>query len=67
SKITAPTLVIRGTHDTESLEPDARGLFDRLQSATIRRLVTIGNASHFIVFETTARQVHRTVRAFLDE
>lgn len=63
AKITVPTLVIRGTDDTDSTRGDAMGLFDRLGAAE-RRYVEIARASHFVLLEKNVNQLHDEVARF---
>lgn len=64
--ITLPTLVIRGSEDTDSTRTDALGLFDRLGSA-VKRYVEIAAASHFVLLERNAPALHDLVANFLSE
>lgn len=66
SKITAPTLVIRGSSDLTANRGDAQGLYDLLGSE-VKRYVEIGNTTHFTPLERKSRQLFREVQTFLDE
>jgi esterase/lipase len=65
SRITVPTLVIRGDADLESTQSDALGVFDKL-GAEEKLYVTIGGATHFVCLEKRAPQLIEQVQAFLE-
>jgi pimeloyl-ACP methyl ester carboxylesterase len=67
SEITAPTLVVVG--DWDGVQPPARAqaVFGKLINAPERRLVQIGEATHFVLLEKNRRQLYREVQTFLDE
>jgi pimeloyl-ACP methyl ester carboxylesterase len=65
SKITVPTLVIRGAHDTFATEQDNKLLVDQLGSK-VKQYVEIPNASHFVQYEKANRQFYKAVTDFLD-
>lgn len=66
SKIKVPVLILRGDADTESLDADARGLFQKLTSAPYKRYVLIGDGTHFINAEKNHWQLFQEVQLFLD-
>jgi pimeloyl-ACP methyl ester carboxylesterase len=65
SKITVPTLVIRGAHDTFATEQDNKLLVDQLGSK-VKQYVEIPDASHWIMYEKANRQFYKAVTDFLD-
>jgi pimeloyl-ACP methyl ester carboxylesterase len=66
SKITVPTLVIRGAFDTYSIEEDCKLLTEQLGSE-IKNFVNIPNASHMIPYEKANLEFYETVKAFLEK
>jgi pimeloyl-ACP methyl ester carboxylesterase len=67
SEITAPTLVVVGHWDGVQPPARAQAVFDKLINAPERRLVQIGEATHFVLLEKNRRQLYREVQLFLDE
>jgi pimeloyl-ACP methyl ester carboxylesterase len=65
SKITVPTLVIRGAHDTFATREDSQLLTSELGSA-VKQYVEIPNASHFVQYEKANGQFFKAVTDFLD-
>lgn len=65
SKITVPTLVIRGDDDPTATDADARGLYDELGAAT-KRYVVVGDGTHFLCLEKNAPQLFAETQLFLD-
>ena len=67
SEIVAPTLVVVG--DWDGVQPPSRAetVFSKLVNAPERRLVQIGEATHFVLLETNRLQLYREVQMFLDE
>jgi pimeloyl-ACP methyl ester carboxylesterase len=65
SKITVPTLVIRGAHDTFATREDNQVLTEALGS-TVKQYVEIPNASHMIPYEKANMQFYKAVTDFLD-
>jgi len=65
SKITVPTLVIRGALDTWSTREDSQLLTSELGSA-VKQYVEIPNASHFVQYEKANGQFFKAVTDFLD-
>lgn len=65
SKITVPTLVIRGAHDTFATREDNQVLTKELGSM-VKQYVEIPNASHMIQIEKTNTQFYQAVLDFLD-
>lgn len=67
SKIRSPTLVIYGEWDGVLPTSLAQAFFGKLDGASRRRLVEIGEATHFMMLETSRMQLLREVELFLDE
>jgi pimeloyl-ACP methyl ester carboxylesterase len=65
SKITVPTLVIRGALDTFSTEEDCKLLTEQLGSE-IKDFVNIPNASHMVPYEKTNVKFFKAVKNFLE-
>lgn len=65
SKITVPTLVIRGDADTWATRESNRQLMDALGSK-VKAYVEIPNAGHFLQFEKSNKQFYRAVQDFLE-
>jgi len=65
SKITVPTLVIRGAHDSFATREDNQVLTEELGS-TVKQYVEIPNASHMIPYEKANMQFYKAVTDFLD-
>jgi pimeloyl-ACP methyl ester carboxylesterase len=61
SKITVPTLIIRGDDDPTATEPDAKGLMSEI-NAPIRRCISIANGTHFVNLEKNRLQLYREVQ-----
>ena len=64
SKITCPTLLLRGGADMTSTRSDALALFDRL-GTDARHYVEIADGGHFVSAERRAPQVFAEANAFL--
>jgi len=65
SKITVPTLVIRGTLDTFATTEDCKALTNDLGSQ-VKEFKEIPNASHMIPYEKANIQFFKTVKDFLE-
>jgi pimeloyl-ACP methyl ester carboxylesterase len=65
SKITVPTLVIRGTLDTFGSQEDSKLLTDQLGSA-VKKFVEIPDASHMIPYEKANVAFFKAVKDFLE-
>jgi pimeloyl-ACP methyl ester carboxylesterase len=65
SKITVPTLVIRGAFDTFATQEDSKLLTKELGSQ-VKQYVEIPNASHNIPYENTNVQFFKAVKDFLE-
>ena len=65
AKITIPTLVIRGEHDTFAKQEDNQALFDALGSDQ-KEFVVIPGAGHMLHFEKTNMQFYAALRDFLE-
>jgi pimeloyl-ACP methyl ester carboxylesterase len=67
SEITAPTLVVVGDWDGVAPPARAQAVFSKLINAAERRLVQIGEATHFVLLEKNRLQLYREVQMFLDD
>jgi pimeloyl-ACP methyl ester carboxylesterase len=65
-KIEVPTLVIVGDWDGLNPPEGALALFRRLPSGPDKRLVVIGEGTHFVILEKNRMQLFREVQLFLD-
>jgi pimeloyl-ACP methyl ester carboxylesterase len=65
SKITVPTLVIRGTLDTFGTAEDCKLLTEELGSK-VKKFVEIPNASHMIPYEKANIEFFKAVKDFLE-
>jgi pimeloyl-ACP methyl ester carboxylesterase len=65
SKITVPTLVIRGAFDTWSTQADSQSLEKELGSE-VKQYVEIPNGSHLIQFQKSNTQFFKTIKDFLE-
>ncbi len=66
SRITCPTLLIRGGADRTSTRSDALALFDAI-AAPAKRYAELANGAHFASAERIGPQVFRTANAFLKD
>lgn len=62
--ITVPLLLIRGDWDQESTPDMTQALFSLLVNAPYRRSVTIGEATHFVLWEKNRGQLFEEVQLF---
>ncbi|MBB4286890.1 alpha/beta fold hydrolase [Roseospira goensis] len=67
ARIRAPTLVVVGEWDRETPPDQARGLFEALHGASVRRLVVLGRAGHWAMLDRRRRDLFHVVQGFLDE
>ena len=65
ANIYAPTLVIGGNYDTWSFIEDREGLIGALVHAPSKKLVTIQDATHFVIFEKNRMRLFEAVLDFL--
>lgn len=65
-RVTADTLIIRGTEDRASLRAAALRLFDRLLAAKRRMYVEIAGADHFAFRTRKSPELQSIIVAFLD-
>jgi len=65
--ITAPTLIVHGEWDGLLPLSMAEAIFARLARAPQKRLVEIGEGTHFLLLEKNREQLFREVQLFLDE
>tara|TARA_R110001592_G_scaffold25555_3_gene96951 strand:- start:15546 stop:16550 length:1005 start_codon:yes stop_codon:yes gene_type:complete len=63
-RISAPTLVIRGSDDTTSTNTDAQKLFDML-GAVEKKVISISPGSHFLCVERNAQDLFNAIDTFL--
>jgi pimeloyl-ACP methyl ester carboxylesterase len=64
ANIYAPTLVIGGNYDTWSFIEDREGLMRALVHAPVKKMVTIKDATHFVIFEKHRMQLFEAVLDF---
>jgi pimeloyl-ACP methyl ester carboxylesterase len=67
SRIVAPTLIVTAEWDEVSSPALGRAVFAKLSSASAKRYVEIGEASHLVILERNRLQLFREVQLFLDE
>jgi len=65
SRVTVPTLIIRGTQDTFGSTEDGQKLLSELGAST-KKFVEIPNGSHNLPFEKVNRLFYQTVQEFLE-
>jgi len=65
SKITVPTLVIRGEFDSYATHDDNKALINDLGSE-VKQLVEIPYAGHFLHFENTNKLLYKALQDFLE-
>jgi pimeloyl-ACP methyl ester carboxylesterase len=65
TKITVPTLVIRGDADTFATSEDNQRLVSKL-GTNVKEFVQIPGAGHFLQFEKANAQLYQAVQRFLD-
>jgi pimeloyl-ACP methyl ester carboxylesterase len=63
--VRAPVAIIRGEWDQTSSAADADWLFGALKNSPVRRLVTIGRATHLMHLEESRYALYRETEAFL--
>jgi len=66
-RIQAPTLVIAAEWDQVTPSQGAQAVFHKLPSGPRKRLVEIGEATHFVMVERNRMQLFREVQLFLDK
>ncbi len=67
SKITVPTLIVRGEWDGVLPSYMSQELFQKLTNVRYKRLIEIGAATHFMFLEKNRMQLFQEVQLFLDE
>lgn len=67
SRVTAPTLVVRGENDRASQREPAYRLFKALVNAPVRRYTELGAAGHFAFRTRNYRRLQAVVTGFLEE
>jgi pimeloyl-ACP methyl ester carboxylesterase len=65
-RIKVPTLVIAAEWDRVTPSQGAQAVFHKLPSGPDKRLVEIGEATHFVMVEKNRMQLFREVQLFLD-
>jgi pimeloyl-ACP methyl ester carboxylesterase len=66
-RVSIPTLVIQGEWDSETPPDMGLSVFANLGSASVRRYVLVGEASHTLLLEKNRHQLYRAVQGFLEE
>lgn len=67
ANITVPTLVILAEWDADTPPYMAQAVFGKLTSASLKRMVMIGEGTHTVMMERNRMQLFREVQLFLDE
>jgi pimeloyl-ACP methyl ester carboxylesterase len=67
SRVSAPTLVVRGESDAVTTLAHTMGVFNALANAHPKRMVVVGQGSHMVLIEKNREQLFREVQLFLDE
>jgi pimeloyl-ACP methyl ester carboxylesterase len=67
ANITAPTLVIVAEWDAEAAPYMAEATFANLKNTPIKRMVMIGEGTHWVFMEKNRLQLFREVQLFLEE
>ncbi len=67
AKITVPTFIAVAEWDVDCPPYMSQGVFTALKNAPIKRLVVIGEGTHYIAIEKNRLQLFREVQNFLEE
>jgi pimeloyl-ACP methyl ester carboxylesterase len=67
ASITVPTLVIGAEWDTDLPPYMAPEIFANLKNTSVKRMVTIGQGTHWVMIEKNRLQLFREVQLFLEE
>ena len=67
ANITAPTIVIVAEWDADAPPSMAQATFANLKNAPIKRMVMIGEGTHWVYMEKNRLQLFREVQLFLEE
>jgi pimeloyl-ACP methyl ester carboxylesterase len=67
SRIKVPTLVVVAEWDGLNPPEQAQALFHKLPSGPDKRLVEIGEGTHFVMLEKNRMQLFREVQVFLGQ
>jgi pimeloyl-ACP methyl ester carboxylesterase len=67
ANITVPTLLIGGNWDADTPPYMAQEVFTNLKNAPVKRVVMIGEGTHWIASEKNRLQLFREVQLFLEE
>ncbi|MBI3128748.1 MAG: alpha/beta fold hydrolase [Candidatus Tectomicrobia bacterium] len=67
AKVRCPVLLIRGTQDGASADPEALGLFHALRNSWGKRYVILEDGTHFMELEKRRMELLNEVQHFLEE
>jgi pimeloyl-ACP methyl ester carboxylesterase len=67
AKITVPTLLIVGEWDVETRPYMAEEVFAKLKNTSVKRMVVIGEGTHWVYVEKNRLVLFREVQLFLEE
>jgi pimeloyl-ACP methyl ester carboxylesterase len=67
ANITVPTLLILGDWDADTPPYMAQEVFPNLKNAPVKRMVMIGEGTHWVYIEMNRQQLFREVQLFLEE
>ena len=67
ANITVPTLVVVAEWDGDAVPYMAQANFASLKNAPIKRMVMIGEGTHWVLVEKNRLQLFREVQLFLEE
>jgi len=67
ANITVPTLLVLGEWDADAPPIMAQEVFANLKNAPVKRMVMIGEGTHWIASEKNRLQLFREVQLFLEE
>jgi pimeloyl-ACP methyl ester carboxylesterase len=67
ANITVPTLLIGAEWDVDTRPYMAQAIFANLKNAPIKRMVMIGEGTHWVYVEKNRLQLFREVQLFLEE
>ena len=67
ARITVPTLVIGAEWDTDLPPYMSPEIFANLKNTSVKRMVTIGQGTHWVMIEKNRLQLFREVQLFLEE
>jgi len=67
ARVVCPVLLIRGTQDGASADPEALGLFHALRNSWGKRYVILEDGTHFMELEKRRLELLTEVQSFLEE